>query len=382
MTGRSHRTPTWPPVIRGAFRLGLAVVAVVATACGRNGAPTLGGATRLAAGGDASWSEVADTLRSDEPDRDVRLDDLPLDEAGMLLPDSDPDDLTILFETAGSDNRLTASTSDGVIHDDDTAPVSSFTTQTAADITASGRFVSATDGDLQRSFTGELGAPDDILPEGPLIRTFDPVFVPVAEHPSPFPVGALDLADDGSILVGGLDESRVARIGRDGTTTHLLGPAGSDARVSTEVALGPVVAVLGLGDDRVAFVAGTDGVGRLFVVDDAGLRRVPDDSPDPNPVAGAGERRRPTFEESFPRPAMTPLAPSPDGRVLTTGVGRDGDPQIALVDVDTGDVEVLAVLDGVEPAVDEPISAVMVGDDLVFLAEHQLWRLPDVIDTR
>jgi hypothetical protein len=68
--------------------------------------------------------------------------------------------------------------------------------------------------------------------------------------------------------------------------------------------------------------------------------------------------------------------------VLTTGVGRDGDPQIALVDVDTGDVEVLAVLDGVEPAVDEPISAVMVGDDLVFLAEHQLWRLPDVIDTR
>jgi WD40 repeat protein len=129
--------------------------------------------------------------------------------------------------------------------------------------------------------------------------------------------------------------------------------------VTAEPGLGPVVAVMAVDDHRVVFVAGTDGDTRLYLLDDSSLRQIPGDDQSASPVAGTDERRVPVFEEPFPRPAVTPLAPSPDGRVLTTGSGPDGDPQIALVDVDTGDVE---VLDEVEPTIDDPVSAAIVGN--------------------
>ena len=66
---------------------------------------------------------------------------------------------------------------------------------------------------------------------------------------------------------------------------------------------------------------------------------------------------------------MTPLAPGPDGRVLTVGLNDDDVPEINLVDVDTGGIERLATLDGVEPTIDEPVSAALAGDELVFTAE-------------
>src|SRR5690606_6934121 len=77
------------------------------------------------------------------------------------------------------------------------------------------------------------------------------------------------------------------------------------------------------------------------------------------------------------RLAMTPLAPGPDGRVLTIGLNDDDVPEINLVDVDTGDTELLATLDGVEPTVDEPVSAALAGHDLVFTAHGSIWRLAD-----
>ena len=76
---------------------------------------------------------------------------------------------------------------------------------------------------------------------------------------------------------------------------------------------------------------------------------------------------------------MAPLAPGPDGQVITVGAGEDRVPEISLVDIDTGDVTVLARLDGVEATIEEPVVATIVDDDLVFTAEGSLWRLPDVM---
>jgi hypothetical protein len=61
--------------------------------------------------------------------------------------------------------------------------------------------------------------------------------------------------------------------------------------------------------------------------------------------------------------------------VITIGLGRGDVPEISLVDVDTGEIDVLARLDRVEPGDEEPVSAVAVGDDLVFTAAGCVWRL-------
>ena len=355
----------------------LTIVAVTTTACGEGDPATLGGAEQWAAGGDTKWTAVRDLLGSDEI---IRLDDVQLQDAAIVLPAPDGDNVVVVFDRyADVDHLVTASMNDGAIHEQAWAVFSIHPTQTAADITASGDLVLADDDDLRRANGGEPSEPAEATRDGAKIGVYHPAFAPRAEYASPFPVGALALADDGSVLAGGLDEGRIARISTDGTTTHLLGPAGSDARVTADPALGPVIAVMAVDDDRAVFVAGTDGNTRLYVLDDSTLRQIPDDDEGASPVAGTDERRVPVFEEPFPRAAITPLAPSPDGRVLTTGIGPDGDPRIALVDVDTGDIEVLAVLDDVEPTIDDPVSAAIVGNDLVFIARHQIWRLPDVV---
>ena len=379
MTETAFRsTPRRGTLGRLSFSLGWSAIAVVAASCGGDAPATLAGAEQLAAGGHASWSDVSDMLRSEDPDEVVHLDDLPLEEAALVLA-AEGENLAILFEARGvSDGRVVASPNGGAIGESTSAIVSASATQTAGHITASGRFVTAADGDVGRALSGNPFSPDEIAPENRRITVYDPVAVPIAEYPLPFPVGALDLAEDGTVLAGGLDDSRIARIDAGGTTTHLLGPAGSDARVTGEHDLGRVVAVMLLDDDRVVFVAGTEGDTHLYLLDGTAVRQIPGDDQG-NPVAGTDERRMPDLEDPYPRAAITPLAPSPDGRVLATGIAAEGNPQISLVDVDTGDIEVLATLDEVEPTIDDPVSAAIVGTDLIFLAQHQLWRLPDVI---
>jgi hypothetical protein len=203
----------------------------------------------------------------------------------------------------------------------------------------------------------------------------------VARHTVPFHVGALHLADDMSVLAAGLDDTRLVHIAVDGTTVLLLGPPGSGARVTTDD-LGTVVDVLRRDDGRIAFVADErDGPGgeRLYLLDDTTVTAI-DTTLDGEPVdtvRGTGETPAPGRRAD--RSAVTALAPSPDGRILTTGLSPGGHPRIALVDADTGAVEVLARLDGVAPTVDDPLSAAIVGPDLIFLARHRLWRIPGVV---
>lgn len=379
MTEPSCRS--WPVKFGSlSLSLGLSAIGLLATACGDGPPEMLGGAEQLATGGEATWSDFTEVRLSDDPDKAVNIGELPLEDAATVVADADGESFSVLLEEYGpSDSRVAASVNGGAVIAWSSAPVSASATQTAVHMTAAGRYVTARDGDVGRALTRDPWDPSEIGPNDPRILVYDPISVPKAEYPLPFSVGALDLADDGTVLAGGMDEGRIARIDTDGTTTHPLGPAGSGAQVTADTDLGPVIAVMLLDDDRAVFVAGTDGDTRLYLLDDTAVRQIPADSDEQtSPVSGTDERRVPDFEEPYPRAAITPLAPSPDGRVLTTGIGPDGDPQISLVDVDTGDIEVLATLDDVEPTIDDPVSAAIVGDDLIFLAQHQLWRLPDV----
>ena len=380
MTRRVNRTRSQACLPRRRLIVGLMTSVAIIAACGNDDPATLSGAEEWASGGDTTWPEVRDRVRSDDPDEIVHLDDVPLQDAAIVMAGPEADSLVVLFETdADIDHLVTASAGDGVIHERFMASVSIYPTQTAVDFLTSGDFVLADDDNLLRALGGEPAGPDEPLGAGANIGIYHPGFARRAEYPSPFPVGALDLAEDDTVLAGGLHESRIARIDPDGTTTHLLGPPGSGAQVTADPDLGPVIALMPVDEHRVAFVAGTDGDTRLYLLDDTALRQIPANDEGTSPVGGTDQRRVPRLEESFPRPAITPLAPSPDGRLLTTGIRPDGDPQIALVDPDTGDIEILAVLDHVEPTIDDPVSAAIIGTDLIFLAQHQLWRLPDIL---
>lgn len=198
-----------------------------------------------------------------------------------------------------------------------------------------------------------------------LLRNFNAPFD--GQVPTAFPVGAVALADDRSLVVGSADEARIDLVGPDGTAVGLLGPAGSDARVVTDEPLGPVVAALRLADNRVVFVADTTDGRQLYVLDDTTVRPVEAElrGDQVNPVA---------FEGDDPL-ATASIAPAPDGRLLTVGLVRDDTLAIALLDVDEGTVEVLTELEGIEPSAERPISAAAVGDDVVFLADGRLWRI-------
>ena len=138
---------------------------------------------------------------------------------------------------------------------------------------------------------------------------------------------------------------------------------------------------------RVVFLAESDDGYRLYLLDDQSVRPL---TSEVNPVAAPDAASYPMDLEtglSAPsqprrdRRAMAPLAPGPDGHVITVGAGEDRVPEISLVDVDTGAVEVLARLDGVEATIEEPVVATVVDDDLVFTAEGNLWRLSDATPT-
>jgi hypothetical protein len=196
----------------------------------------------------------------------------------------------------------------------------------------------------------------------------------------PFEADALHVGDDGSLIVASGDRPRIDVVSADEQPRRLLGPTSDpDARVTTDEPLGPIVALAQLDDGRVAFVADTDDGYRLYRLDDSTVTPVPTKTAASNPVHYPGARHT---DDSVRRDRlpMTPLAPGPDGRILTIGLNDDDVPEINLVDVDTGDTERLATLDGVAPTIEEPVSAALAGDDLVFTAQGSIWRLADAID--
>lgn len=193
-----------------------------------------------------------------------------------------------------------------------------------------------------------------------------------------FSVGAVDFSDT-IMAVGGSDSATVGVVvpwslaaGED------VGPATAGYR-ETHVG-GSVSRVAGVGvltDDRVAILAETDAGGQLFVWSA--------DSDTVQPVElgadvaiGVADAEPTGVAEGRRSSITTPLAAAPGGRVLVTGLAEDGHPVISWIDVDSGEVEVLADLEGVEPTIEQPVSAAFVGDDLIFLAEDRLWMKENI----
>ena len=200
-----------------------------------------------------------------------------------------------------------------------------------------------------------------------------------------FPVGSVTVDLDGSMLVGSANGPSIDSLSPDGATRRLLAPADDPgAEVVAPGDLGPIVSLVRLPDQRVVFVSDTSDGFRLSVLDGRRVVSFLGDRGE-NPVRFTGgapvtypDPREPIDQilDDGPRlPAMQPLALGRGGRVITIGLGRGDVPEISLVDVDTGEIDVLARLDGVEPSDAEPVSAVAVDDDLVFTASGCLWRL-------
>jgi hypothetical protein len=202
-----------------------------------------------------------------------------------------------------------------------------------------------------------------------------------------FLVGSVTVDMDGSMLVGSASGPSIDSVSLDGATRRLLAPVDDPgAGVVAPDDLGPIVSLVRLPDQRVVFVSDAPDGFRLSVLD--GRRVAPfvgDHGENPVRFMGGAPVTYPDPRDpreqillNGPRlPAMQPLALGPGGKVITIGLGRGDVPEISLVDVDTGEIDVLARLDGVAPSDDEPVSAVAVGDDLVFTASGCVWRLED-----
>ena len=363
MSGPAGRRP--PATRRGrsspATRVLLAAPAVLAVAAGpllacRTGdepaAPA--GAALLAAGGDARWSDLAGG--------GADLGDVALDRATQVAAGVGGRSLVVFVEGGAVDHLVEAGL-DGDVAGSSIAVPASLPQLTALDVGPDGTVAVAG------------GPPGDAI-----VRVRGAGWTDVADLPAPFAVASLEITPGGPVLAGGVEGARIASIRPDGTARHLLGPPGSGAAVESGEVLGPVGAVADLGDGQVAFVAGPAGGEALHLLDDRAVRRVEtrDHGALVDPVTGTAER--PDASQRPDRRAMTPLATAPRGRVLTTGLGPGGHPRIALVDIDSGAIDVVADLEDVEPTIDQPVSAAVVGDDLVFLALGRLWMVPDVIE--
>jgi hypothetical protein len=151
---------------------------------------------------------------------------------------------------------------------------------------------------------------------------------------------------DGTLLAGGMFNDRLVAVTDDGAEHQLL-----DLPDDPDTTLGGISFVTVLTDGRivVASWAGEDEMS-LGVVHDRALRPIGDGTGLPRPPA-----------------VITSLAPAPDGRLLVTTADR-----IEAVDVDTGERETFVDLDGAAAS----RSGAASGDDLVFLADGRLWRLP------
>lgn len=241
-----------------------------------------------------------------------------------------------------------------------------------------------------RDATGFLGSPAWLmLREGEYFTPLPPVG-PGDEVPDDSAViAAVDVVDADTVMVGSRLGPYIDVTSPDGASERLLGADGDpSARATTEGDLGSIVSLVRLDDGRVVFVAESDDGYRLHVLDGEGVRPLADGGSEANPVAAPDAESYPmdvsTGMFNDPRlrrdrRAMAPLTPGPDGTVVTVGAGEDRVPEISLVDVDTGEVEVLARLDGVDATIEEPVLATVTGNDLVFTAEGSLWRLPDAV---
>jgi hypothetical protein len=172
---------------------------------------------------------------------------------------------------------------------------------------------------------------------------------------------------DGTLIASRNDAPEIVAVRPDGTVERLLAPATSPepapARFDSDTAALTVVA---LADGRIAFATNApddpDVDGRVFVLSGSSVQ--PLELPDADPI------RR--------------IFPGPDGTLLAL----EG-PHISHIDPDTATVDRLIdlseVADELAPASDEwppkqDISAAAHGNDLLFTAEYQLWRLPDAFE--
>lgn len=306
----------------------------------------LAGAGELAAGGDVTLSQV---MRGDADW--TSLDDVPIGSAAELATGQSRSFYVLLEDQVSA---LVEASPTGRVERAGLARTRSPDGVTAIGIARNGRMAVALGSDVLLRAFNWTGEGDDTVQ-------------------SRFDVGAVAWADDGTLLLGSVDHAVIDAVDQDGTVRRLLGPPGdSEAEVQTDQPLGRIVSLVALPDERVAFVAETAGGYRLCVLDGDGVRVIEDGLGDLDGTEPADETVR---ADRYP---MQPLAPGPDGRVLATGSGPGGDPQISLVDVESGEVEVLAELEGVEPSVQEPVSAAAVGNDLIFLADGRIWKLESV----
>lgn len=185
-------------------------------------------------------------------------------------------------------------------------------------------------------------------------------------------VGALALATNGSLVAGRDDRTRIDVIAPDGDVHHLVGFAGfdPDADVQLDEPLGEVLSLVALPDGRVAFVTRHRGENALRLLDGDGVRTIG------------------TTPQDRSREIRT-ITAGPDGQLLAVAAGPETHPQIWVIDVDTGEAQVVADLEGVLQHPDGPrgipgalwsVAAAADGEDLVFLADGFLWRRPDAFE--
>ena len=205
---------------------------------------------------------------------------------------------------------------------------------------------------------------------GPLADTFE--FDRLREIRSldelPFQPLSGSYTADGTLVASGTVGPEIVAVRPDGTVEQLLAPTGSPepapARLDSDTAALTVVA---LPDGRIAFAVNApddpDLDGRVYLLDGETLQ--PLDLPE-----GTHPIRR--------------IFPGPDGTVLAL----EG-PHITQVDPDTSTtdrlIDLSEVADELAPASDawppvQDISATAHGNDLLFTAEYQVWRVPDAFE--
>jgi hypothetical protein len=314
----------------------------------------LAGADLLGGGGDQALRPLA--ARGDR--EDVTLEDVQLDGATLLATDTDG---SLLLMVEGVDSAVVRASADGrVTAVGFAAPLPGLATG-SSDATADLAL-----GPEGRVAMALVGGDVLLLDFGwNTIQDFDARFAP----------GAVALAEDETILVGSAEDGHIDAVAVDNTVRHLLGPPdAATAAARWEEPLGAILALQPLPDGRLAFVAGTPDGPRLHLldIDDGQARPIAPDHPD---LVRGAEPDRPRRGERTHRLPIEPLAVTSDGQLLTTGLGPEGSPRISLVDIDSGEVEVLAELDGIEPTIERPVSVTAVDDDLLFLADGRIWKL-------
>ena len=333
---------------------GVVAVGLVVAVTARNAGPSLAGAERLAdpAGGSGRF------LLADDEIAGYSIEDVAMRGASDL--GGGDEDLYVVFDGAPpgqpGDDAVLRVDPDGTIRQGSLArlalhaDLSESRSVTAAAVGADGTMATAyLAGDVQvRGFTWlDLGT-----------GRLDEI------DQAPFEVGAIGVVGRDEVLLGSAERGEIARVTPEGVETVVEGDFGA------------VKAIAPLDDGTVAFVAGDDG---LFVADlvDGTASRV--DTGDVQPVAAGSTGN--VDMSGLPRRdrwPMAPIAPAPGGRIVAVGE-HEGHPRITLVDPGTGEVEVLADLEGVVPTVEERVAAAVVGDDLFFLAEGSLWKKPGVV---